>query len=186
MTMLQSLPPVIATFASGPPDDRLSRFAADDLQAFESLFREFQRPMFAWIVKIVRDRGVAEDLTIETFWRIYRARARFDPRRSFAAWARRIATNVAISHLRHEGLVIDRRAESAQVDSDLGVREAIIRAFGTLPPKLRAAATLALIEQEPYNEIASALDISVGAVKSRVFRAVHLLRKKLERMGITP
>ena len=83
-----------------------------------------------------------------------------------------------------------RRDEPAEsrlyLDSDLGVREAIIRAFGTLPPKLRAAATLALIEQEPYDEIASALDISVGAVKSRVFRAVHLLRKKLERMGITP
>src|SRR5438270_1831031 len=123
MPMLQSLPPVIATFAPSAPDGRLSRFAASDLEAFESLFREYQGQVFAWIVKIVRDRGAAEDLTIETFWRIYRARARFDPRRSFAAWARRIATNVAITHLRREALVTGRRAESAQVDSDLGVRE---------------------------------------------------------------
>ena len=192
MPVLQSLPPVIATFAPSAADGRLSRFAASDLEAFESLFREYQGSVFTWIVKIVRDRGAAEDLTIETFWRIYRARARFDSRRSFAAWARRIATNVAISHMRHATWrrLSSRRDEPAEsrlyLDSDLGVREAIIRAFGTLPPKLRAAATLALIEQEPYDEIASALDISVGAVKSRVFRAVHLLRKKLERMGITP
>ena len=76
--MLQSLPPVIATFAPSAPDGRLSRFAASDLEAFESLFREYQGSVFTWIVKIVRDRGAAEDLTIETFWRIYRARARFD------------------------------------------------------------------------------------------------------------
>jgi RNA polymerase sigma-70 factor (ECF subfamily) len=193
MTMLQSLPPLIAAFAAAsPPDDRLSRFAAGDLDAFESLFREFQAPVFGWIVKIVRDRAAAEDLTIETFWRIYRARARFDPRRSFAAWARRIATNAAISQLRQatwrrlSSRLDEPATNRLYVDSDLGVREAIVRAFGTLPPRLRVAATLALIEQEPYEDIAAALGISVGTVKSRVFRAVRQLRKKLERMGITP
>ena len=44
--------------------------------------------------------GIAEDLTIETFWRIHRAHARFDPGRSFAAWARRIATNTALDYLK--------------------------------------------------------------------------------------
>jgi RNA polymerase sigma-70 factor, ECF subfamily len=185
MPMLQSLPPLVTAFAVRP-GDRLERFSAGDLDAFELLFREFQGTVFAWIVKIVRDPGAAEDLTIETFWRIYRARARFDPRRSFGAWARRIATNVAISHLKQAPLITGLRVEVTRVDPDPGVREAIVRAFGALPPKLRAAATLALIEEEPYDEIASALGISAGAVKSRVFRAVRLLRKKLERMGITP
>jgi RNA polymerase sigma-70 factor, ECF subfamily len=186
MHMLQSLPPVVTAFAPSRTDDQLSRFAAGDLDAFESLFREFQGPVFSWIVKIVRDRGAAEDLTIETFWRIYRARARFDPRRSFAAWARRIATNEAISHLRPLAVVTGHSAETASVDPDIALREAIGVAFRSLPPKLQGTALLALVEQEPYDEIAAALGISVGAVKSRVFRAVRLLRKKLERMGVTP
>ena len=77
----------------------LQAFVSGDQAAFEALFREHQREVYAWIVRLVRDPAAAEDLTIETFWRIYRSRARFDPSRSFGAWARRIAVNVAIDHL---------------------------------------------------------------------------------------
>ena len=59
----------------------LERFATGDLEAFETLFRGHQKHVYAWIVRIVRDSGIAEDLTVETFWRIYRSRARFDPGR---------------------------------------------------------------------------------------------------------
>src|SRR5205085_9297962 len=80
----------------------LERFAAGDLEAFEALFREHQKEVYRWAVRIVRDTGIAEDLTVETFWRIYRARQRFDPvAGNFRAWARRIATNAALDHLRH-------------------------------------------------------------------------------------
>ena len=78
----------------------LQRFARGDLDAFETIFREHQREVYGWILRIVRDPGVAEDLTIETFWRMYRARARFDPNCNLVAWARRIATNVALDYLR--------------------------------------------------------------------------------------
>src|SRR2546430_12890982 len=78
----------------------LEQFAAGDLVAFETLFREFQSPVYGWIMRIVRDRAAAEDLTVETFWRAWNARARFDPHRSFGAWARRIASNVALNHLK--------------------------------------------------------------------------------------
>src|ERR1044072_1504460 len=78
----------------------LEQFTHGDLEAFEILFRQFQKEVYGWIVRIVRDPRTAEDLTVETFWRIYRSRARFDPRRSFGAWARRIATNVSYDHLK--------------------------------------------------------------------------------------
>ena len=45
----------------------LERFAAGDLEAFETLFRQHQREVYSWIVRIVRDTGIAEDLTVETF-----------------------------------------------------------------------------------------------------------------------
>ncbi len=66
----------------------LEQFALGELEAFEALFRQFQGEVYRWILRIVRDSGVAEDLTVETFWRICRARARFDPSRSFGPWAR--------------------------------------------------------------------------------------------------
>ena len=56
-------------------------------EAFERLFRDYQAAVFGWIVRIVRDRAAADDLTIETFWRIYRTRDRFDESRDFGAWA---------------------------------------------------------------------------------------------------
>ena len=66
------------------------------------------------------------------------------------------------------------------------VREKVAAAFTRLPVKLRVAATLAMVEETPYGDIAEALGISVGTVKSRVFRAVRLLRGDLQRMGVEP
>jgi RNA polymerase sigma factor (sigma-70 family) len=167
----------------------LKRFAAGDLEAFEALFKEHQKEVYAWIVRIVRDRGIAEDLTVETFWRIYRYRARFDPARNFRAWARRIATNAALDHLRvprrETGLLKDL---AGQAEPDPAVRretrERIRQAFSELPAKYRLVATLALIEEEPYENIAEAAGISAALVKLRVFRAVRLLRRRLRSLGM--
>src|SRR5512144_3192888 len=86
--------------SSETESELLKRFAHGDLASFESLFRQYQADVYRWVVRVVRDPSIAEDLTIETFWRIYRAHAHFDPNRSFGAWARRIATNAAINHLK--------------------------------------------------------------------------------------
>jgi RNA polymerase sigma-70 factor (ECF subfamily) len=80
--------------------DLLERFARGDLEAFELLFRQFHRDVYGWLVRLTRNPAAAEDLTVEVFWRIYRAHARFDPSRSFGAWARRIASNAALDYLR--------------------------------------------------------------------------------------
>jgi RNA polymerase sigma-70 factor (ECF subfamily) len=80
--------------------DVLRQFSHGDPDAFEALFRLHQSEVYGWIVRIVRDPAAAEDLTIETFWRIHRAHARFDPAHGFGAWARRIATNAALDYLK--------------------------------------------------------------------------------------
>jgi RNA polymerase sigma-70 factor (ECF subfamily) len=169
----------------------LERFARGEADAFEELFRQFQGRVFAWIVRIVRDRGVAEDLTIETFWRIYRTRTRFRPDGSFSAWAYRIATNLAINHLRRrhsrvEVALPDDLAQPGSSDANVHreMGEQIRRAVLTLPAKLQLVVMLALVEERPYQEIAAAQGIALGTVKSRVFRAVRILRKQLQRMGV--
>jgi RNA polymerase sigma-70 factor (ECF subfamily) len=168
----------------------LKRFSQGDPEAFEALFRQFQAEVYGWIVRIVRDPSVAEDLTVETFWRIHRARGRFDPSASFGAWARRIATNLAIDHLRRtrpEVALPDDLAQPATGDPIVcrETRRQIAVAFRRLPLKLRVAATLSLIEERSPKEIAEALDISEGVVRVRVFRAVRLLRQQLRRVGMT-
>jgi len=167
----------------------LERFAAGDLEAFEELFRQHQKEVYAWIVRIVRDTGIAEDLTVETFWRIYKCRVRFDPTGNFRAWARRIATNAALDHLRHSRRETDLPedlpcASAGDPAIRRETRERLKRAFFQLPPKYRLAATLALIEDEPYQAIAEAAGISVALVKVRVFRAVRMLRKNLASLRV--
>jgi len=213
----------------------LERFAQGEIDAFEVLFREFQRDVYAWIVRIVRDPNAAEDLTVEAFWRMYRAHARFDPRHksrsrafrerqaglakaappaesqanaqksesaepsrprqwdahagsdpdgSFGAWARRIATNLALDHLkrarRELPLIIEpSEGTTANPAVQREMREQIEGAFRALSPKLHAVATLALVEEVPYDDIAEALGISVMVVRVRVFRAVRILREQL-------
>jgi RNA polymerase sigma-70 factor (ECF subfamily) len=66
------------------------------------------------------------------------------------------------------------------------IRSKTALAFRRLPPKLRIAAILAIVEELPHKQVAEALGISVAAVKVRVFRALRLLRKDLEQQGITP
>ncbi len=170
----------------------LERFADGDTDAFEVLFRQYQGDIYRWIVRIVRHPAAAEDLTLETFWRIYRHRKRFDAGRPFEPWARRIATRVAIDYLRsadHPRADVSEPAVPAAGLEPLLQRELrtqIEKAFAPLSARLKAAAILALVEERPYDEIADALAISLSAVKMRVARAVRELRGNLERMGIRP
>ena len=173
--------------------DLLERFAAGDQEAFESLFRQYQGDVYRWVMRIVRNRATAEDLTIETFWRAYRAHARFDAKQGHCAgWLRRIATNAALDHLRkakrevpleENAFELGKQACSAE---QAEVRQKILAAMSQLTPKVRVVTLLALVEEEPYAGIAEALGISVNVVKVRVFRGVRSLRKELEKAGIRP
>ncbi len=168
----------------------LKRFVEGDQDAFASLFRQFEGEVYRWAMRIVRDSGIAEDVLVDAFWRAYRGRAHFDPSRSFGAWMRRIATNSACDHLRMmrprdnwtktaDGIEGPKGADRVQSES-------IARAFRKLPPKLQVVATLALIEGQSHAEIAEALVLPVGTVKSRLFRAIGALREELARLGIRP
>jgi RNA polymerase sigma-70 factor, ECF subfamily len=169
----------------------LNEFRQGNVDAFETLFHLHQRAVYGWILRIVRNPAAAEDLTVETFWRIYRAHARFQPSHGFEGWARRIATHAALDWLRtartENELPVDIPAPAiADPAISAEIRRKTELAFQRLPPKLRIAAILAVVEEQPYKDVADALGISVTATKLRVFRALRLLRKDLEREGITP
>ncbi|MGD0628791.1 MAG: sigma-70 family RNA polymerase sigma factor [Terracidiphilus sp.] len=173
----------------------LFAFHRGDMDGFEALFRRHQRAVYGWILRIVRDAGTAEELTVETFWRISRAHARFDPSRGFEGWARRIATHAALDWMRTRRAERELTTELPEDSAAKGfadpavsaeIRQKTAAAFERLPPKLRIAAVLAVVEEQPQKDVAEALGISVAAVKLRVFRALRLLRKDLEQQGIRP
>jgi RNA polymerase sigma factor (sigma-70 family) len=83
-----------------PHNALLEQLVQGQEEAFEAIFRQFEDKVYIWILRIVRDGNVAEDVLVETFWRAYRARASFDPSRSFGAWIRIIPTNASFDHLR--------------------------------------------------------------------------------------
>jgi RNA polymerase sigma factor (sigma-70 family) len=173
----------------------LDMFRQGDADAFETLFRMHQRSVYGWILRIVRDPGAAEDVTVEAFWRMHRAHARFDSARGFEPWARRVATHAALDWLRRQkpedrmgpelwNTVAAPATGDAAVNAEIRTKTA--QAFARLPAKLRVTATLAVVEERPQKEVAEALGITVTAVKLRVFRALRLLRKNLSEMGIKP
>ncbi len=142
--------------------DLLRRFVHGDRDAFESLFRRFEIEVYRWSLAIVRDASMAEDVVVEARDHLRAARRR-------AIWTRPIVDEV-----------------SAPGDADSGVAEAVALALRRLPPKLQVVAALALIEERSYAEIADALELPVGTVKSRVFRAIRALREELARLGVQP
>jgi RNA polymerase sigma-70 factor (ECF subfamily) len=190
----------------------LEGFVQGDPAAFETLYRHFEPEVRTWVLRIVRDGAAADEVLVEAFWRAYRGRARFDPSRSFGAWMRSVANHAALDHLkrvRREARATavdvlprtdpaggrrpgpgprsrsgDRVPGNPSRADDGALRDAIAVAFRRLPPKLQVTATLALVEGLSHAEIADALDVPVGTVKSRVFHAVRALRKELERLGI--
>ena len=175
--------------------DVLLRFRQGDVHAFETLFRLHQRSVFGWALRLVRDPSAAEDVTVEAFWRMHQAHARFDPDRGFEPWARRIATHAALDWLRRQKpespvppAMLETTAASATGDAAVSeeIRRKTLMAFTRLPARLRATALLAVVEERPHKEVAEALGITVPAVKLRVFRALRLLRKDLTEMGIKP
>src|ERR1700719_3821638 len=132
----------------------LDKFRQGDAHAFETLFRMHQRSVYSWVLRIVRDPGAAEDVTVEAFWRIHRAHARFDSAREFEPWARRVATHAALDWVRRQEPECSAAPEmwvnvAAPSTGDAAVAAEIRRktaqAFQKLPAKLRVAALLAVV-----------------------------------------
>ncbi|MBL8173335.1 MAG: sigma-70 family RNA polymerase sigma factor [Bryobacterales bacterium] len=161
-----------------------------DPSQFESLFRAHQADVYGWIARIVRDRGAAEDLTVETFWRVWRHRERYDASRPFLPWVRRIASRVAIDHLRHAprlvGLERTPEARDAANPEGQSLQAQLENAIRSLPAKFQAVAVLSLVEEKAPGEIAEAFEIPLATVKTRRARAIQMLRRKLEAMGVRP
>ena len=170
--------------------------------AYRELVRRYERPVFALVYRMVRDRELAEDLAQETFVKALNAIESYRPEFKFSSWIFKIANNAAIDHLRRrelDTLSLDGSPHAVTPESmqasalQIGDRQetpldrveakelgaAIEAAIGRLRPEYRSCILLRHVEGRAYEEIAEILDLPLGTVKTYIHRARNELRLAL-------
>ncbi len=134
---------------------------------------------------MTRDRDRANDLVQETTLKALLGKASFQTGTNFGAWINRIQRNEFISGLRRVKPMVEIDADEAILPShrprqeDGLVMREFLTAFGQLPQKRRAALLLAAVAEQPYAVIAAHAGVSVGTIKSRVWRGRRMLKQLL-------
>lgn len=157
--------------------------------AFERLFEEHAGRLFSFLAYRTGDRALAEDLLSETYERVLRSRARFDPRRgSERRWLYTIALNLLRDHARrrsHEERLLSSvyaGAEDEQADPGMAAvehRDELQRALATLCEAEREALALRFGADLKLREVARILGEGESAVEGRIYRALRKLRHEL-------
>jgi RNA polymerase sigma-70 factor (ECF subfamily) len=170
-------------------DDRVRRAASGDVEAYEMLYRTHVGRVHALCLRMTRDRGEAEDLTQQTFVRVWERLASFRGQSAFSSWLHRVTVNVVVDEMRSRGRWRDRLApldEASAIDSarsafsgggDLDLE----RAIANLSPRARLVFLLHDVEGYKHGEIAELTGLAVGTSKAHLHRARRLLREELSR-----
>jgi RNA polymerase sigma-70 factor (ECF subfamily) len=160
------------------PDPRIvHRARHGDLLAFEDLVREFQADAYRFARHLIGDPQLAEDATQEAFLRAYRFLGSFRGDRKFGSWLFAIVRNCAMDALRRQGrswFPMDDRTSPRTV-ADPSARVELEAALGAVSTEHRETFLLVEVFGLSYQEAADVLDVAVGTVKSRMFRAREAL-----------
>ena len=172
------------------PDERLmERVQRGEIRALDVLFERYRPRLFGFLVRRCSDAATAEDLFQETWLRVVRARDRFDPRRRFSTWLFQIANNLCRDRARRrevEGRGKRGIRELAEVASrgtetpSPELRLDMVRRLALLSDRLREVLVLRYYHDLSEREIAEIVGIPAGTVKSRLHKAVRVLRKQKE------
>ncbi len=174
----------------------MDRAAGGDTEAFRQLFERYKVPIYSYLYAIVHDRQVAEELTQETFLRVFRSRGEYSHGAKFTTWLWTIARNGAIDHLRKKKELLSDDIEENTMGDPRGTepsdaetllvekvnQAALEDCLKGLPDSQREAMALRIFSEFSYEEISEATRASVPAVKSVLHRAriglVNCLKSK--------
>lgn len=161
----------------------LIRAQNGDDEAFTELVNTYQNPVYNLCYRMLGNSQEAEDAAQETFWRAYQAIRRYDRSRSFATWLLSIAAHYCIDQQRKrrlptleiddwmEEVLPDTTPDPERSVSKAQEQEALRRMLNGMNPQDRAALILRYWYEFSEEEISRAMQISVSAVKSRLYRA---------------
>jgi RNA polymerase sigma-70 factor (ECF subfamily) len=176
-----------------PDQDVLRKAQRGDERAFRIILNAYETPVYNYVLRMVGDRALAEDLSQEIFLRIYQGLPGFSLRCRFTTWLFQVAKNRVLDELRAR----ERKPQSALTLDDLPPLEvvdpppervemidAVWRAVAALNPDLKMALLLRDVVGLSYTEIADSLEITLATVKWRIFKAREEVQLALVREGI--
>lgn len=186
------------------PDDRLiQRIVHRDIQAYEVLYDRHAQIVYNVIVRIVRHHPIADELLQETFWRVWERADQYNRSGSVSAWLYRVARNLSLDHLRrtrrqpdhhHPDAPALQLSELADVlPAGEGTLEAAVEqaedrhhiraALAAIPAEQRICLELAYFEGMSQREIAEAIDVPLGTIKTRMRMGMEKLERHLRAAG---
>jgi RNA polymerase sigma-70 factor (ECF subfamily) len=163
-----------------------------DARAFGALVVAYEQPVYNYILRMVGDRTLAEDLTQDVFLRIYHGLAGFSLRCRFTTWLFQVAKNRVLDELRAR----ERRPHPDALDDvaplevadappeQIEMIDAVWRAVAVLNPDLKMALLLRDVVGLSYAEIADSLEITLATVKWRIYKAREEVQVALAREGM--
>ena len=164
-----------------------------DERAFSLIVRAYEVPVFNYVLRLVGDRSLAEDLTQEVFLRVYQGLPSFSLRSRFTTWLFQVTKNRVLDELR----AFERRPRAVVAIEDIPPLEAVDapleqveemdavwRAVQDLNVDLKMALLLRDVVGLSYNEIADSLEITLATVKWRIYKAREDVQLALAREGI--
>jgi RNA polymerase sigma-70 factor, ECF subfamily len=165
-----------------------------DERAFNLIVRAYETPVYNYVLRLVGDRALAEDLTQEVFLRVYQGLPKFSLRCRFTTWLFQVTKNRVLDELRAS----ERRPRSVVAIDDIPPLEvldapverveamdAVWRSVNELNVELKMALLLRDVVGLSYTEIADALEITLATVKWRIYKAREEVQLALAREGIT-
>jgi RNA polymerase sigma-70 factor, ECF subfamily len=164
-----------------------------DERAFSLILRAYETPVFNYVLRLVGDRALAEDLTQEVFLRVYQGLPRFSLRSKFTTWLFQVTKNRVLDELRASErrpravVALDDVAPLEVLDAPferLEAIDAVWRAVENLNVDLKMALLLRDVVGLSYTEIADSLEITLATVKWRIYKAREDVQLALAREGI--
>jgi RNA polymerase sigma-70 factor (ECF subfamily) len=173
---------------TSPPDEQLMLEARNgNLRTIGALFERHQAPLFNYYLRLAGDRGAAEDMVQDVFFRILRYRHTYKDGTPFVTWMYAIARNARNDYLRKnrrevalepdENVAADPAPTAAESVAARQESELLRRALSALPEEKRELLILSRYQNLKYEQIAGLLGCEVGTIKVRVHRAVRELRE---------
>jgi RNA polymerase sigma-70 factor, ECF subfamily len=165
-----------------------------DERAFTLILRAYEQPVYNYVLRLVGDRSLAEDLTQEVFLRVYQGLPGFSLRSRFTTWLFQVTKNRVLDELR----ALERRPRAVVTLDDIPPLEvvdapferaeaidAVWRAVEGLNVDLKMALLLRDVVGLSYTEIADSLEVTLATVKWRIYKAREDVQAALAREGIT-
>jgi RNA polymerase sigma-70 factor, ECF subfamily len=171
----------------------IRRAQRGDERAFAEIVGAYEAPVFNYVLRMIGDRTLAEDLTQDVFLRVFRGLRGYSRRARFTTWLFKVTKNRVVDELRaaerrpRSFLAIEDAPQLEAVDAPIERSEAIsvlLYAVDRLSPDLKEALLLRDIAGLSYNEIADTLEVTLATVKWRIFKAREEVQQALEEQGV--